>query len=145
MGVLTVLENKLGTSSSPSEYGTVDPASRTFSNDRLMPADASLGGRFERRLPIIVVVSLKRAEPQDADADQNEKTYTDNISLHGARIFSRYSWEPGQAVQVTPLHYDCVRGKVIYCQPLADGRHAIGLNFQDRAICWSILQRFGGA
>jgi hypothetical protein len=47
-------------------------------------------------------------------------------------------------VRITPLNYDCVCGKVIYCQRLADGRHTIGVNFQDRAISWSILQRFGG-
>lgn len=110
-----------------------------------MSADLSLEGRLERRLPIIVVVSLKRVESQDADADQGEKTYTDNISLHGARFFSRLSWQPGDMVRVTPQHYDFVCGRVIYCQRLADGRHAVGVNFQDRAINWSILERFGGA
>lgn len=109
-----------------------------------MSADLTLKGRAERRLPIIVVVRLAHAERQDTDGDQIEKTYTDNISLHGARIFSRFRWEPGEMVQVTPVHYDCVRGKVIYCHRLADGRHAIGVNFQDSAINWSILQRFGG-
>ena len=109
-----------------------------------MSADPSLEGRMERRLPIIVVVSLTRAERQDTDGERSEKTYTDNISLHGARVFSRFRWESGEMVRVTPMHYDCVCGKVIYCQRLADGRHAIGVNFQDRAISWSILQRFGG-
>lgn len=99
---------------------------------------------MERRLPIIVVVSLKRVERQDPDADQSEKTYTDNISLHGARFFSRFRWEPGEMVRITPQHYDCVCGKVIYCQRLTDGRNAVGVNFQDRAIGWSILERFGG-
>lgn len=109
-----------------------------------MSADTSLQGRTERRLPIIVVVSLKRAERQDTDADQSEKTYTDNISLHGARVFSRFRWEPGEMVRVAPLKYDLECGKVIYCQQLADGRHAVGVSFQDRAITWSILQRLGG-
>ena len=110
-----------------------------------MSADPSLAGRMERRLPIIVVVSLTRAEHQNTDTDKTEKTYTDNISLHGARFFSRTCWEPGDIVQVTPLKYDCACGKVIYCQRLADGRHAVGVNFQDGAITWSILQRYGGA
>jgi hypothetical protein len=102
-------------------------------------------GRMERRLPIIVVVSLTRAERQRSDEGQSEKAYTDNISLHGACFFSRFRWEPGEMVRLTPLKYDCVCGKVVYCQDLADGRHAVGVNFQDRAISWSILQRFGGA
>ena len=100
---------------------------------------------MERRLPIIVVVSLTRAERQNTDTDQSEKTYTDNISLHGARFFCRTRWEQGEMVRVTPLNYDSVCGKVIYCLRLADGRHAVGVNFQDGAINWSILQRFGGA
>ena len=110
-----------------------------------MSVDLTLNGRMERRLPIIVVVRLVRTEHQENDGDHSEKTYTDNISLHGARIFSRFCWEAGQKVQVTPVHDDCVLGKVVYCQSLADGRHAIGVNFQDHAVNWSILQRFGGA
>lgn len=100
---------------------------------------------MERRLPIIVAVSLMRAKNQNADMDKSEKSYTDNISLHGARFFSRTCWEPGEMVRVTPLNYECAFGKVIYCQRLADGRHAVGVNFQDAAISWSILQRYGGA
>ena len=100
---------------------------------------------MERRLPIIVVVSLKRAESPDSDTDQSEKTYTDNISLHGARFFSRFRWEVGEMVRITPQHYDFVCGKVVYCQRLPDGRNAVGVNFQDRAISWSILQRFNVA
>ena len=100
---------------------------------------------MERRLPVIIVVRLTRAQRQDIDADQSEKTYTDNISLHGARVISRFHWEPGEMVNVAPLKYNSVSGKVVYCQQLADGRHAFGVNFQDSAISWSILQRYGGA
>jgi PilZ domain len=100
---------------------------------------------MERRLPVIIVVRLTRAQHQDTDADQNEKTYTDNISPHGARVISRFHWEPGEMVRVAPLKYDCVCGRVVYCQLLSDGRHAFGVNFQDSAISWSILQRYGGA
>lgn len=142
---MTVPENTCSGASFPDQYWTTDRASRMSSSDGPMSADPSLEGRIERRLPIIVVVSLTRAERQDTDVDKSEKTYTDNISLHGARVFSRFHWEPGEMVRVTPLNYGCVCGKVIYCQRLADGRHTIGVNFQDRAINWSILQRFGGA
>lgn len=92
-----------------------------------MSADPTLVGRVERRLPIIVVVHLARAERPDTDADQSEKTYTDNISLHGARVISRFHWEPGEVS--------------------ATGRRTPRLRceLQDRAISWSILERFGGA
>ena len=110
-----------------------------------MSVDLSLEGRLERRLPIIVPVRLSRAEHQDGNANQNEKTYTDNISLHGARVFSRSHWEPGEMVRLAPLNYKCVCGKVVYCQRLPDDRHAVGVNFQTHAISWSILQRFGAA
>lgn len=100
---------------------------------------------MERRLPVIVVVRLARGDHQETKTDQSEKTYTDNISLHGARVFSRSHWEPGELVRLSPLNCDSVCGKVIYCQQLADGRHAVGVNFQDNTIHWSILERYGGA
>lgn len=56
--------------------------------------------RMERRLPIVVVVRLAQAEC--AGADGEERTYTDNISQRGARVYSIRPWQPGDAVQVTP-------------------------------------------
>jgi hypothetical protein len=142
---VTVLdENTFNSSGFPDQYWTTDPANRTSSSDRPMSADPTLVGRVERRLPIIVVVRLAPAERPDTDADQSEKTYTDNISLHGARVISRFPWQPGEMVNVAPLNYDCGCGKVVYCQRLADGRYAFGVNFQDRPITWSILERFDG-
>ena len=52
-----------------------------------MPLDPWLSGRMERRLPIIVVVRLANCVP--ASVDGEEKTYTDNVSPRGARIFSK--------------------------------------------------------
>jgi len=58
-----------------------------------MSLDHGLSGRMERRLPIIVVVHLTECPP--AGTDGEEKTYTDNISSRGARIFSKHGWQPG--------------------------------------------------
>lgn len=110
-----------------------------------MSVDLILKGRMERRLPIIVVVHLAPADCQDTNANRIEKTFTDNISLHGARVFSRSRWEPGEMVRLTPLNHDSVCGKVVYCQRLPDDRHAVGVNFQSSEISWSILHRYGGA
>src|SRR5215472_17083993 len=71
-------------------------------------------GLMERRLPIIVVVRLELAE--NTDADTEERTFTDNISAHGARVFSRQAWRPGDRLRVTPLNGDTACGQVVYCQ-----------------------------
>jgi hypothetical protein len=107
-----------------------------------MPLDHTLSGRMERRLPIVVVVRLAQAER--AGADGEERTYTDNISLRGARVYSNRPWQLGDAVQVTPRNEDPARGNVVYCQMLEDGRFVIGVKFQDRPVMWSAISRYDG-
>jgi hypothetical protein len=97
---------------------------------------------MERRLPIIVVVRLVGLESAGTDAE--ERTFTDNISLHGARIFSNRAWQPGEAVRVTPLQQEAACGKVVYCQKLMDDRYSIGLQFLDRPLTWATLQNYAG-
>ena len=108
-----------------------------------MSSDHTLSGRMERRLPIIVVVRLAQAE--DAGADGEERTYTDNISPRGARVFSTRSWQPGDAVRIAPRDEEPAFGNVVYCQALVDGRFIVGVNFQDRPITWSSMRRYDGA
>lgn len=107
-----------------------------------MSLDQSLSGRFERRLPIIVVVRLAPAEPASTAGD--EKTYTDNISAHGARLFSRRRWQTGDDVTVTPRNEEAASGKVVYCQLLADDHYGIGVKFQNDPVKWSVIRRFDG-
>ncbi len=107
-----------------------------------MPLDNTLSGRIERRLPIIVMVRLAQAERVSTDGE--EKTYTDNISSHGARVFSKHPWQPGDVVQVTPLNEDSACGKVVYCQRLPDDRYGMGVKFQGRPVAWSIIRKYGG-
>ena len=97
-------------------------------------------GRIERRLPIIVVVRLAPLISSSADG---EKTFTDNISPHGARIFSKQSWHPGDVVRVTPLNAGAAWGKVVYCQKLAEHRFGVGVRFSDRPVLWPTLQKYG--
>jgi hypothetical protein len=108
-----------------------------------MPLDNTLTGRMERRLPIIVVVRVAQAE--NASANGEERTYTDNISPHGARLFSTRSWQPGEAVRIAPRDEAPAFGSVVYCQALADGRFIIGVNFRDRPITWSAMHRYDGS
>ena len=51
--------------------------------------DNRLNGRKERRLPALVVVNLVPLEP--VYRERHERTYTDNISAHGARVRSTYA------------------------------------------------------
>jgi PilZ domain-containing protein len=97
---------------------------------------------MERRLPIIVVVRLELAE--NTNADSEERTFTDNISDHGARVFSRHAWQPGDRLRVTPLNGDAACGQVVYCQRLPSNRYSIGLKFQDRPVTWSTLLKRNG-
>jgi hypothetical protein len=108
-----------------------------------MPLDNTLSGRMERRLPIIVVVRLAQAE--NSDADKEERTYTDNISPRGARLFSIRSWQPGDLVRIAPRDEAPAFGNVVYCQPLADGRFIVGVSFRDRPITWSAMHRYDGS
>ena len=106
-----------------------------------MPLVQSVG-RMERRLPIVVIVRLGLAER--SASDREERTYTDNISAHGASIFSIQPWQLGDKVRVTPVNEaSTVLGKVVYCHRLDDDRYEIGVQFQDRPE-WSTLRRYEG-
>jgi hypothetical protein len=101
----------------------------------------TLNGRMERRLPIIVVVRLSRV--QDSPASE-EVTYTDNVSIHGVRVISTYSWRLGELAQIAPLQKGPVmQGEVIYCQSLGNKGFCVGFRFQER-VMWSALSRYGG-
>jgi len=102
--------------------------------------DHATTGRIERRLPIIVVVRLAPVASAPADG---ERTFTDNISPHGARIFSKHAWQPGDVVCVTPLHAPAAFGKVVYCHKLSDDRFGVGVKFPDRPVPWPTLEKYG--
>ena len=95
---------------------------------------------MERRLPIIVVVRLVYCWGVGSDAE--ERTYTDNISPTGARIFSKCLWRPGDMIWVAPVHEEPVCANVIYSQRLLDDRYSLGVRFEDGFVTWSIIQRY---
>jgi len=95
-----------------------------------------LNGRMDKRLPIAMVVRL--AQVQEQPINGSEMTYTDNISVNGARVVSTRSWQAGEIVQLTSLKDETtIRGKVVYCQRLVDDRYCIGLNFT-----WSTFRAY---
>ena len=105
------------------------------------PLDYGPSGRKERRLPIIVVLRL---EPVVSAATDGERAFTDNISAHGARIFSQRAWQPGDVVRITPLNEDPVCAEVVYSQRLPNNRYGIGVKFQDGARTWSVMRKYDG-
>jgi len=104
-----------------------------------IPLDDTLNGRMEGRLPIVVAVRVVRIGI--ADGAREERTYTDNISAHGARLFSIQPWQIGEEVRVAPRNEDAAKGSVVYCQALGDGRFAIGVKFLDEPIKWTAAAR----
>jgi PilZ domain-containing protein len=103
----------------------------------------SLNGRREKRLPIIMVVRLSRVRYLPTNED--ERTYTDNVSAHGARVYSRCIWQHGEQAQVTPWEEESpMRGEVVYCQRIDNDRFCVGLKFQERPVTWSALRRYTG-
>lgn len=106
-----------------------------------MPWQQTVSGRIKRRLPIVVIVRLAA---ERAGSGGEEKTYTDDISTHGACIFSTHAWQLGDKVRVTPVNEQSTAcGKVVYCHRLADG-YGIGVQFQDGPVMWSALRRYDG-
>lgn len=103
----------------------------------------SSGGRKHRRLPIVIVVRLGHAE-SPASAGE-ERTFTDNISAHGARVVSKCPWQPGTEVEVTSVRDgSAIRGSVVYCESEAAGRFSIGLDFGVQEVPWSTYKKFNG-
>jgi len=89
---------------------------------------------------VVRLARLRQAYPED-----EERTYTDNISTEGARVFSRHHWEPGEQAEIAPVKEETpVRGEVIYCQKLASDRFFIGVKFLQHPFKWSALSRFDG-
>lgn len=107
-----------------------------------MNPDSHLSGREERRLPIMMEVTL--APVGRANVDRGERTFTDNISEHGIRVKSANAWRMGEQAEVTPMKEEVsIRGEVVYCQKV-DARFFVGLKFPRSHVPWSILKRFNG-
>lgn len=101
----------------------------------------NLSGRKQRRLAIMVVVRLSPG--QHLETNEEEKTYTDNISAHGARVISRHSWQPAERAQVTAVTEESpMCAEVVYCQKLDSDRFCVGLKFLENSVRWSAFLRY---
>jgi len=98
------------------------------------PKQRLFDGRLEKRLATSVPVYLASL----SDPHARERTLTENVSPHGARVVSKRSWQPGEEVLITPLTGEFPQvGRVIYCLPKAGDRFSVGVEFPDRTVKWS--------
>jgi hypothetical protein len=108
-----------------------------------MNSDRRLTGREEKRLPIMMEVNL--APIASANSGPPERTITDNISPHGVRVRSTCEWRLGEHAEIIPSKGGTpMRGEVVYCQKVENGRFFVGLKFAGSRVPWSILERFNG-
>jgi len=86
-------------------------------------------GRSERRIPQILA-----AEISDPDKSvRKEMTFTENVSLHGARVTTLRRWLPETRMLVTFLRNGLrSQGRVTYCQCKGSG-FAIGVELSGQA------------
>jgi hypothetical protein len=103
------------------------------SAQRKRPNQGLLDGRNEKRHDASILVYLGSLE----DPRAPERTLTENVSPHGARVISRRSWQPGEESLVTPAAGQLPQvGTVIYCLKKPGGRFCLGIEFPDRAVNW---------
>lgn len=103
------------------------------SAQRKKPDQKRFDGRNEKRRHASLTVYLGSLE----DPRAPERTLTENVSPHGARVVSKRSWQPGEEPLVTPLTGEFPQvGRVIYCLPSAGQRFYLGIEFPDRAVKW---------
>ena len=66
-----------------------------------------------------------------------EKTLTQNVSPHGARVVTQRLWQPGEEPLITPLTGEFPQpARVVYCQPSTNGGFCVGLEFPGRSVKW---------
>ena len=91
-------------------------------------------GRSEKRIPKSATLELCLVDyPQ-----LNEKTLTEKVSAHGARVLmQRRLRSKQQAVVISPTEGVWSRATVVYCQQVAENEFAIGLELSTRAEAWA--------
>jgi len=81
-------------------------------------------GRSEGRIPKRLAAELSRPDKSVS----REMTFTENVSIRGARVTTVRRWQPGTRVLVTFLRNGArSEGKVAYCQRNESGDFAIGV------------------
>ncbi len=91
-------------------------------------------GRSEKRIARSVSVEVcLRDEPK-----LNERTLTENVSAHGARVLMEQKLQPGERVLVSsPKEGVRSQARIVYCQRVSESSFAIGLELTVRVEPWA--------
>jgi PilZ domain len=90
-------------------------------------------GRSEKR-----VARTVRVEVCLPGKPIKERTSTENVSAHGARVVLQRKLEPGQLVEVSsPREGLRSQAQIVYCQSVAAHKFAIGLELRGRMDSWA--------
>ncbi|PYU76691.1 MAG: hypothetical protein DMG49_00980 [Acidobacteria bacterium] len=93
----------------------------------------SFDARIEKRDPLPVQVYLASLEEPRA----RERTVTEDVSPHGARVLSSRYWQQGEVPLLTlligkyPKH-----ARVVYCIPQPNGGYCVGIKFEGSTFKW---------
>jgi hypothetical protein len=89
--------------------------------------------RIEKRLPMAVAVQISGNDRVPGI----EMTFTENVSLRGARIITQRAWRRDEHVQLASRPGDFrAKARVAYCERLREAGFAIGLEFLEPSGRW---------
>jgi len=102
---------------------------------RKIPRLKSFDARIERREPLPVQIYLANLEEPRA----RERTVTEDVSPHGARVLSERCWQRGEVPLVTPLMGEFPKhARVVYCDPQPRGGYCVGIQFDGPSFKWYV-------
>ena len=107
--------------------------STTCTETQKRPRLGFIDGRFEKRFDIAVSVFLAGLK----ESRTRERTVTENVSPHGARVDTARFWRRGEKLMIMPLIGEFLQdAQVIYCHRKANDRFCIGVKFSARPVRW---------
>jgi len=91
-------------------------------------------GRSERRIARTLSVEVCLQD----ETKLKERILTENVSAHGARVFTRRRLQPGQQVLVSsPKEGLRSQARIVYCQRVSESSFAVGLELSGRVELWA--------
>ena len=93
---------------------------------------ATWTGRVEKRIPMELPLQISGGQSLGPAGLIIEKTTTENVSTHGVRILTKRALLPQERLFVTSLsaREEPIPARVVYCEPLAEGVFAVGLQLE---------------
>jgi hypothetical protein len=95
-------------------------------------------GRMEKRTRLAVPLELSGLQ----DSINAENARSENICSNGVRVVSQKARMLDEQLRVTSSVGQLrMKARVVYCQPLGDGRFALGLHFERPAGNFALAAR----